>query len=329
MFAGGCVFMNLEAEQAKKALSPNKELRCLKNKIAKQTNLSENYINMLFRRLEKAIKENGVKEPYKWNYYESCFFVGSLLTTIGYGHIAPKTTGGRMFTIFFCLFGIPLTAIVVRNLSKKITNLVLKIVHLLVKAKRRLKELCSKQKRQKTQPQCREEDGEMSERKSKNMNNQFSLPDKEVRIACIIMLLILVVIFLLQSALFRVISEGWTMQESIYFWFVTLTTIGLGDYVPYDGRRPSSLAATVVYYTGTFYLLLGLALIASLIQSVSFVMEGRLPAIASSEPQAADDSKCMNETEQTIIGATKEDSTGKSPRAKTEINLKDAEISQL
>ena len=222
-----------------------------------------------------------------------------------------------------------MTVIVVRNLSKNITNLVLKIVQLLIITKRRLNGLCSKRKRQEAQPQCRTEDGQMSERKSKNTNNQFSLPEKEVRIACIIMLLILVVIFLLQSALFRVISEGWTMQESIYFWFITLTTIGLGDYVPYDGRRPRSLAATIVYYTGTFYLLLGLALIASLIQSVSFMMEGRLPAIAPSASQAADGSKCINETEQTIIVATKEDSMRKNPKAKTEINLKDAEISQL
>lgn len=88
MYVGGLIFMYLEADEVKRLLSPKHEISNLKQMITSKSNLSRQEVEFLFRRMEKAIKENGVKEPYTWDYYESCFFVGSLLTTIGKSHFS-------------------------------------------------------------------------------------------------------------------------------------------------------------------------------------------------------------------------------------------------
>ena len=53
--------------------------------------------------------------------------------------------------------------------------------------------------------------------------------------------------------------EGWTLLEGIYFCFITLSTIGLGDYVPgnsiNDGQAEYKLIGV------SLYLLLGLSFI--------------------------------------------------------------------
>ena len=83
LFAGGAIFMVLERGEAEKLLSPKREVARAKARLLLRYNISKKEINEIFGSIEKAMQQNGLKEPYKWDYYESCFFVGSLLTTIG------------------------------------------------------------------------------------------------------------------------------------------------------------------------------------------------------------------------------------------------------
>lgn len=217
------------------------------------------------------------------------FLDKSFYLFVGYGNISPRTSSGRGVAIFFSLFGIPLTVLVVRNISTKLTNSVVKIVRFFYKAKENVNNIAANQEKRLSlgiSPRLRSKIKEWKisdKRKAKRGIYRFSSSDRKTKIACIVVLLFMVILFLLVSAGLRVLSEGWTMYESIYFWFITLTTVGFGDFVPYEGRKPSSVAATVIYYSGTFYLLIGLALIASLIQCISVMLEGRLPAVASSD----------------------------------------------
>ncbi|CAG0889913.1 unnamed protein product [Cyprideis torosa] len=50
-----------------------------------------------------------VEEADGWEYTFSIYFCMTLVTTIGYGHVAPQTVGGRYFCIFYSLIGIPVT----------------------------------------------------------------------------------------------------------------------------------------------------------------------------------------------------------------------------
>eukprot|EP00794_Sanderia_malayensis_P003503 gene3503-4003_t len=306
LYSGGFIFMYLEAEEAAKSLSPSKELLLLKEEIRKRLNNTTSSttaadVNAMFMNLEKAMKQNGAKEPYRWDYYESCFFVGSLITTIGYGNIAPTTYGGQVFTMFFSLIGIPLTMLVLRNLTTKITNTVAKIVtysfKLIEDSKRRVNHTGVVDVENNTPRQsiiglrlmrrlpgknARAADtGNNVTQKQIHNKDTFSRSDKKVKVACIILLTLVVISFIFIAAMIRTASEGWSFVTSVYFWFVTITTVGFGDYLPYDGRKPNSLIKTIIYYMGAFYLLIGLALIASLITSISLLLEGRLPAVAA------------------------------------------------
>jgi len=58
-----------------------------------------------------------------WDLYGSAFFCFTIITTIGYGTFAPRTTGGKLFTVFYMLVGIPLAAATYGNLAKSIIHM--------------------------------------------------------------------------------------------------------------------------------------------------------------------------------------------------------------
>ena len=42
---------------------------------------------------------------YDWDFPKAWLFTITIMTTVGYGHIAPKTFGGKMFCILYALIG--------------------------------------------------------------------------------------------------------------------------------------------------------------------------------------------------------------------------------
>ena len=73
---------------------------------------------------------------------------------------------------------------------------------------------------------------------------------------------ILIALFLLPAAIFTGLESHWGYMDSIYYCFVSLTTVGLGDFIPGDtpGQhlRPLYKACTtckciyLVTFAGTF-----------------------------------------------------------------------------
>jgi len=104
------------------------------------------------------------------------------------------------------------------------------------------------------------------------------------------------VVMIVANGLLMVFSEGWSLPEGVYFWFVTLTTTGFGDYVPGRPQRIRELSVNIsrnnedeaeeidageitasiffgVFFT--FYLILGLCVVSSAINSVMAAIEKR------------------------------------------------------
>ena len=195
---------------------------------------------------------------------------------LGYGHIAPKTVQGQLVAILYSLLGIPLTVLVVRRLSNKIIDKVMTIVH---SAFACIDNRIVSATENAEGESISEEDGGKRpaklRRKSKRTDKRKR--NRREKIASVVVLFMIVFLFITLSSTLRMLLEGWTMEQSVYFWFTTLTTVGFGDFVPFEGRQPPSIVLTVFYYIGTFYLMFGLALIASFIQSIAELFEVVLP----------------------------------------------------
>ncbi|CAG5080927.1 Oidioi.mRNA.OKI2018_I69.PAR.g9742.t2.cds [Oikopleura dioica] len=143
---------------------------------------------------------------WDWSLDNTILFMGTVATTIGYGHLVPRTFAGRVICVFLAVFAVPLFAILVQSISnlidKKLITIMTKINQML---KRQIIKIHTMQM---------------------------------IYFACGVVFFII-----LPSFIFTEI-EGWTMLDAIYFCTITLTKIGFGDYVP-RMSPPDRLATTV------------------------------------------------------------------------------------
>lgn len=73
---------------------------------------------------------------------------------------------------------------------------------------------------------------------------------------------LLVVSYILAGAYLFKTWENWEYLDAAYFCFITLTTIGLGDFVPAKGVSKEDESATVSIALCSLYLLFGISLLA-------------------------------------------------------------------
>ncbi|XP_050302788.1 uncharacterized protein LOC126740697 isoform X2 [Anthonomus grandis grandis] len=85
------------------------------------------------KKFERSVVENAAKNDdfhnvsgQKWTFGESLLYTVTLLTTVGYGKLSPRTTLGKLTSLFYALVGVPLTLIFLSELG-----------HFLAKAVRR------------------------------------------------------------------------------------------------------------------------------------------------------------------------------------------------
>ena len=84
---------------------------------------------------------------------------------------------------------------------------------------------------------------------------------KKITVPISITLFILGSYILLGGVLFKTL-ENWTILEGVYFCFITLSTIGLGDYVPGNSINDTDTQSELKLVGCSMYLLMGLSLIA-------------------------------------------------------------------
>ncbi len=79
--------------------------------------------------------------------------------------------------------------------------------------------------------------------------------------------------YIMAGAVLFSLLEGWSFLEGAYFSFITLTTIGFGDYVPGDSilsQGKDNSAGPGMLILVCFYVLMGLAVVA---MSINLVQE--------------------------------------------------------
>ncbi|XP_052778580.1 TWiK family of potassium channels protein 7-like [Mya arenaria] len=84
----------------------------------KVNELLKNYEQEMFK-FTKERDWNGQFEgdDFQWSFAEALLYSVTVITTIGYGNITPKTIGGRLVTILYGILGIPLAMLCLGNLG--------------------------------------------------------------------------------------------------------------------------------------------------------------------------------------------------------------------
>ncbi|XP_023482387.1 potassium channel subfamily K member 15 [Equus przewalskii] len=173
-------------------------------------------------------------EPHRagrrWKFAGSFYFAITVITTIGYGHAAPGTDSGKVFCMFYALLGIPLTLVTFQSLGERLNALVRR---LLLAAKRCL---------------------------------GLRRPRVSTENMVVAGLLVCAATLALGAAAFAHF-EGWTFFHAYYYCFITLTTIGFGDFVAL--QRDEALQRKPPYVAFSFlYILLGLTVIGAFLNLV-------------------------------------------------------------
>ncbi|KAL2083025.1 hypothetical protein ACEWY4_020798 [Coilia grayii] len=179
--------------------------------------------------LEKALEAsnygvsilNNASSNWNWDFTSALFFASTVLTTTGYGHTAPLSGGGKAFCIIYSVIGIPFTLLFLTAVVQRImvfsTRRPIMYVH---------------------------------------MHWGLSKPLVAIVHAVLLAMVAVACFFLIPAAIFSALEKDWNFLESFYFCFISLSTIGLGDYVPGEAFNQRFRE---LYKVGiTVYLLLGL-----------------------------------------------------------------------
>lgn len=108
----------------------------------------------------------------------------------------------------------------------------------------------------------------------------------EIKTAVVAFVCLLVIIFI--PAVGFSLIENWDYMDAVYFCFITLTTIGFGDYVPGIQRsRYEESVEVVLEFLNLFYMVLGLAVMSGVIVSISGVIEEKTKNLGVVDPLEA------------------------------------------
>merc|ERR1712062_793113 len=201
---------------------------------------------------------------YKWSYIQAVFFTSTILTTIGYGNIAPVTTAGRVFCILFAIVGIPFTLSVIADVGQIFATLLStlwsKYKHLIEPIKQKIKDY-KKRKAEREKERMREEGQELDEDDDDDDDEEDGFGTNAL--TAFVALLFLTCFLSIGSIIFT-FWEDWTFFEAFYFCFITMTTIGFGDIVP-DIVGQEKTAYMLICM---IYILVGLAFTSTIIELV-------------------------------------------------------------
>lgn len=125
---------------------------------------------------------------------------------IGYGHVSPLSTGGKLFCIIYAILGIPMTLILISGCVERLVLVTNGIYET------------------------------MKKMKAFKIYGEVNLKLLTYTHLAMVLLFVLIVFFLIPAAVFSYIEKEWNYLDALYYCFISLSTIGLGDFIPGDNH---------------------------------------------------------------------------------------------
>ncbi|XP_054855052.1 potassium channel subfamily K member 6-like isoform X5 [Eublepharis macularius] len=148
----------------------------------------------------------------------------------GYGYTTPLSDAGKAFCLCYALLGVPFTMLVLTATVQRLA-------------------------------------GALAAGPLERLALKWGCPRRSLSCGHLLLLAagVLAAFFLVPAAVFSALEESWSYLDAFYFCFISLCTIGLGDYVP--GEQPGQRYRPLYKICVTVYLLLGLLAMLLLLQT--------------------------------------------------------------
>lgn len=169
----------------------------------------------------------GEVDRLQWDYYNSFYFAYTVVSTIGYGNLAPTNTLSRILMIFYGLIGIPMNGILLTQLGEFFSRVFIRAYQKYKSYKQRQSSTDYPYEKKSIPPETR----------------------KTMRLAAQIFLYLTpgFIVFIFFPAILFSHYERWTYDQAVYYAFVTLTTIGFGDLVAGQDNTKGSGPFFIMY----------------------------------------------------------------------------------
>ncbi|CAI5445168.1 unnamed protein product [Caenorhabditis angaria] len=259
-FFGAWLFYLVEHDYEKTVkLKEKQDLYELRSKTLQKLIKNTTAFNAIFQDFEYKLHKIRLPECLDWDYWGALFYVGTLFTTIGYGNIAPRTGLGRAMSIIYAIIGIPLVLAILSKCGKWLTT----TLSIQWQQHRRRIKLKAKKTTNRLRGRKISKLEALEAGISDMMNTDTDEP--ESRTIPIWLALSICILFVCGcSSLFLIWETKWTFFTSLYFFCISLSTIGLGDIVP---DHPHMFIIMFVL------VILGLSIVSMLLSVIQIKME--------------------------------------------------------
>ncbi|XP_026995848.1 potassium channel subfamily K member 13 [Tachysurus fulvidraco] len=252
LFCGALVFSALERPSEMRAHQRWEEH--LVN-FTRQHKLSVQSLKDLLRHYEEAfitgIRVDALRP--RWDFSGAFYFVGTVVSTIGFGMTTPVTIGGKVFLIFYGLIGCAATILFFNLFLERIITMLAYIMRWCHERQLRRAGIGGEE--------AHSEDDSLEGWKPSVYYVMLILGVAALLIACC------------ASALYSSM-EDWDYFDSLYFCFVAFSTIGFGDLV--SSQRESYKAQEAYRLGNCLFILMGVCCIYSLFNVISIIIKQTL-----------------------------------------------------